>query len=654
MQPRRLDLSYPGPSFYRRGLAHWGNGCAAVVLLVGLAGSGAPAQADRGGALEISLSPSGASNARFAPFGSICVRLPEEFVKEFRFRGNVRDLSPSTPGWQGGPHAEREGWLYFLWDRRGERLPHARTAPVLLGGLPAGDYVVDFLPARPSSAQRPLWVASRPVECHLRGRTKIVLELGCVRPMRVDVRVRPPGHAGAKHEGWPVQCFDVTAGHMYRIGERQAGADGKVSFLLSPTRAYELAVRLGTPGSSIRLHTAPFRPEDFKQRVLEWDLAKALLGSCRIDVVLLRDGELVPFREEARFTIKGQNLDTGIAIAGGRRVLSVFESARGSSTCLVAGNRYVLATSNPTAKDFYIAGEDGFDVRGDLRGEQVFQLVLARKCRMQFQCADAGTGRPVSAFTVAVQREDRAQAGQRLRYPLQSGENQLSLDPGRYKLTVAAQGHKAQELEIEIKPGESAKAPQFSLVPLDLLKVEFRVPDDQKRNLEARLIYTDRHEPGPGPTVQRDGTVVFAYDNARPAALHVRDMRPEQFAAAVVFLEPGQKQALVELSRGHLFEAEVRLGGRPLGETVQGGLVFVLAGERRFPYASAWSKGDGRVAARLMPGRYSVYLMAKGDTWGKFHLQDVEVDKDVKRTYRLGGLDELKGSRVQDFLRPPG
>jgi hypothetical protein len=166
------------------------------------------------------------------------------------------------------------------------------------------------------------------------------------------------------------------------------------------------------------------------------------------------------------------------------------------------------------------------------------------------------------------------------------------------------------------------------------------------------LFYTDR-EPDPERAgeapVGEDRTAIIPYDDGRPATLTVR---AGGFAPAFVRIQPGQREATVELSRGVQVEADVRVAGRLFSREDRGGLAFVRRGFGLVGFVAAQAQEDGRIAVRLMPGDYGVYLMApKAWKWA-FHLEDITVEGDVKMTYHFASFDELETRKVNDDLVP--
>jgi len=622
-------------------------------LLLALAAAQWAAAGEPKCALEITLRPAPSSPIRLAASGNVAVQLPEKSAKELLRTGHVSDLQPSSPGWRPGPSTEKGRWVYFAWRTTEKRIPHAETPPIVLGGLRPGHYRVDFMPQQPTTAAQYVWLLPTPVECEVAERTKVRLELQAKRPSLVRATIRSGADkGGASGEKRGIYCYDVTAGHSCRVAKVAPDEEGRVSLLLLPARTYAFRTRLGRGGSSRVVDSQSFTADEYRERTFEWTLAGDLVATWRVHLVVREGGKKTPFRQDAQLHIQGKTLSTTMGVEKGQRVLSVFKGGEEGMTYLVAGNRYALKLSDPTGRDYCILGPNTFEVPKTIKGEGAFEVLLGRRRKLRLECVDAPTGRALPAFTMAFRSTKEGGPAYEFRTPPPPHSLPLSVAPGTYAVAVSAPRHRSELLRVEVEPATTPKLVKAVLPLLDQLRVTIHAPEDERPHLHVMVEYQDRR--GRAEHMQvLDDTVVFEYDDRRPAVLSVRHEHATEYAAQVIPLKPGQRQVAVELTRGILFEADLRVGGRPFSEERPGFLAFVAPGPPRLLGGRAFPRKDGTVAVRLMPGEYAVYLVAQEAGRVAFHLDDIKVDRDSKRAYEFPSFKELEGKKTDDPLKRP-
>jgi hypothetical protein len=522
----------------------------------------------------------------------------------------------------------------------------------VLRGLRAGHYRIDFTPVRPTRARQYVWTLPRPAECDLTGRGRVRLILEAKRSTDVRVAIRSGRDAGVDGKGRRAFWYDVTAGHMRRLAEVRTDAEGRASLLAVPGRSYVLRTKLGTSALSRVVQSPAFTAAEYADRPFEWTLSGEPVAAWRIELVLRNGDNEAPFRQDAQLHIQGKGLSTTMGLDGGRRTLSVFKGGEEGMTYLVAGHHYELTLSDPTSRDFYIRGDAAFDVPRDIAGERTLTVVLGRKRDLRLECVDAATGRALPAFSMTFRELEEGRAAHQFRVP--SGPHSLPhrVVPGSYDVEAAARGYQEEQMRIEIGAGTEPQRVRAVLSPLDLLSVTLDGPEDAWHHAHAWIDYLDR-KGRVRPARVAEHTIIFQRDSRRPAALFIRPGLSEEYASQSILLRPDQKAVTVHLQPGVLFEAKVQVGGRPFSRQRPGGLVFVELGPPRLLAARGLPREDGIVASRLLPGKYAVYLIAAETGESVFHLGDVNVVRDMKRTYEFGSFADLEPRRASDPLRTP-
>ncbi|MBM4034646.1 MAG: hypothetical protein FJ291_23120 [Planctomycetes bacterium] len=601
--------------------------------------------------LTISLKSGGSADIGFDPFGRVALRLPHPP------EGRPPVKEAGGPGWtfEYGPE-HKQGWVYRVCELSH---PYAVAPKLVLSGLKAGKYTLDFLPGLKYQAEH-TWVLPKPIEFELTDKADVTMTLQPMKPIRISGLVRVPKGAMRGPGKRGLFLLDVTAGHYCRLGQSaQTDEEGRFSLLLFPTRTYRLVTHLGMAPGPEQV-TDQFAPEQYKERVFEWLLDRDSVATWHLDLVVEEKGQRAPYHEEAFVEIKGSKTGGTWTIYKGKRAISVFRGIEESFTYFVEGHEYKVALAGgKVAESFYIKGPSRFKIPEGASGEQVFELVLARKVEVRFRCLDAATDRPLPEFGLRLAAPGSEVEGYSFRHPAPAGYVPAKIEPGKWNLRGDAKGYKRTETTIEVADTPLQQSLDVKFSPLTGLRVVLKPPEKQPIAGAAWLYYVDGNRPTQASITRLQGetAATIPCDDGRPRVLRIE---ATGLAPVVLHVPKGQTEVSIDLSQGVIFEIDVQIGDERFGPKDRAGLMLVRRdpllkfrpGFEPIPYAGARFREDGCASVRLLPGDYGVYLAApKGWKW-PYHLEDIKVEGELKKAYRFGNYDELRPKRVTDDLEP--